>query len=102
MSKDAVKTLPPILLVPRGAFDDEAKKVLREVGYVAIETDDPSKVIATIPTVPFGLPISADSITLALLEALATSASGSAALTFVKSLHRQVAQSRTTAKAAKP
>lgn len=41
-----------VLVFPRGQLKPKDRRVLAEVGVVAVEADDPSKVVACIPSAP--------------------------------------------------
>ena len=65
-----------IIVFPRGQLKPADRKRLAEVGAVAVEADDPSKVVTALPLATVG-PIVGDDITASMLEALSRYASHS-------------------------
>lgn len=56
-----------LIVFPRGQLDDAEKRRLLEHGVLAIEADDPSKIVAVIPAAPL---LTGDSVLAAALHAI--------------------------------
>lgn len=55
-----------VIVFPRGQLTEKDKRAIARAGCVVVEADDPSKVVAAIPTVPL---VSSDELLTALLKA---------------------------------
>lgn len=75
MSKDDAGSSAPshqVIIFPRGQLSEKDKARMAKHGIIAIEADDPSKVVAVVPGVPI---LSGDDILLSALDALANAPS---------------------------
>lgn len=60
--------MKPIIVFPRGQLSNVDRAAIAKAGALAVEADDPSRVVCSIPSAPI---ISADDLALSMLEALA-------------------------------
>ena len=61
-----------VIVFPRGQLDAKDKERMAKAGIVAVEADDPSKVVALLPSSPL---LVADDLVMSLLKGLTTSSS---------------------------
>jgi len=67
-----------VIVFPRGSLDEKTSKKLSRAGYLAIEADDPSKVVCVLPIAPSASLLKADDLTLAALQSVRESPGGEA------------------------
>lgn len=75
-----------IVVFPRGQLDAKDKERLTKMGVVAVEADDPSKVVTVIPGAPLA---TADDLLLSAMWGL-SKASSTANEAFVQALHQRM------------
>ncbi|UYB51209.1 hypothetical protein OCJ37_14565 [Xanthomonas sp. AM6] len=78
-----------IVVFPRGQLSDADRAILTEAGVVAVEADDPSKVVTVLPGAPLATP---NDLTMAALSAVAACPMDSTHRRFVVELHRRIAR----------
>lgn len=77
-----------LVIFPRGALSPKDKERMSKEGYLAIEADDPSKVILPLPS---GV-LNGDALTLCALEAMRGDASHSERARFTTNLTTMLQQ----------
>ena len=75
-----------IVVYPRGQLSATDRETLHAAGVVAIEADDPGKVVTVLPMAPASLPINGDDMSMALLHAVTT---GNEGQKFANELYRR-------------
>lgn len=76
-----------VIVYPRGQLKRADKLALKEAGIVAIEADDPSKVVTVIPAAPLA---SADDLLMACLSGLTCKSYQDASSVMVEELNRRL------------
>ncbi|MGE7139180.1 hypothetical protein ACQKIE_16255 [Luteibacter sp. NPDC031894] len=79
-----------VIVFPRGQLSAEDKASMRDAGIVAVEADDPSKVVTVIPVAPSAPMATPDDFTMSLLGALDDDAFGYGQCRAIKELHRRM------------
>ena len=75
-----------VLIYPRGQLTDLDRARLDGAGIIAVEADDPGKVVTTIS----GTDLTGNDLLAAALKGIATGASSMRAETFAEELHRRM------------
>lgn len=65
-----------IVVYPRGQLRAADRRTLEKAAVIAIEADDPAKVVTVLPMAPASLPVNSDDVSMALLYAVATGNEG--------------------------
>lgn len=77
-----------VIVFPRGELSAEDRARMEAVGIVAVEAEDPSKVVTIIPGAPLATP---DDLAMAALDALARCPRESTSALFTRTLHARLA-----------
>lgn len=70
MSNFAEVTPRMVIVYPRGQLKAADRKTMKDAGIVAIEADDPDKVVTVLPMVPVSIPATSGDMAMALLHAV--------------------------------
>ena len=81
-----------IIIFPRGQLPAADRKRMAEAGIVAVEADDPSRVITLVPGAPLA---SSDDLTMSALSAIATCGWADVSARFAKELHARLQSHQT-------
>lgn len=76
-----------VIVFPRGQLSDEDRKAMKAAGVIAVEADDPSKVVVTVPQPHMA---SADDMLLAALHGITSLSTERASYLFTNELNRRL------------
>jgi hypothetical protein len=78
-----------VVVYPRGQLSNADRRQLEKHGIIALEADDPSKVVTVLPIAPCSSPVQADDMTMAALHAVRNSSDIYTPQAFVRELYRR-------------
>ncbi|UPG89310.1 hypothetical protein L2Y96_18195 [Luteibacter aegosomaticola] len=78
-----------VIVFPRGQLSPEDRRHMYEAGFVAVEADDPSKVVLAVPLAVSAPTLGTDELTMALLHAVGTTTWEEPKRLFAEEMHRR-------------
>lgn len=63
-----------VIIFPRGQLTQADRNVLTAAGFLAVEADEPSRVVTVLPVVPIITPMSGDEVFRSMLDAVTNNA----------------------------